>query len=294
MAKGLVLRASKNSYQVFYQNKIFNCKASNKIFLKNENILSGDYVLFEKNDDFITEILPRKNQLIRPKISNVDVVFIVASYKEPDLSNFELTKLLLFYQYFDIEPIIFLTKKDLIEKNYQNQLIDEYKKIGYKVIESDYNNFNQEDIIKIIKNKIAILAGHSGVGKTTIVNMLNPDLKLKEGTLSLANKKGKHTTTTSTLFAIGKGFLSDTPGFAKLDHRLFKDTHKFARLFYDFKKYAINCKFNNCLHLNEKDCFIIKQVNFKISKTRYNIYIRLLNKIIKDAKDDYSPFASSR
>ena len=292
MTKGLVIQASKNSYQVFYNNKIVTCKSSNKNFLEKKVILTGDYVLFQEEDNFITEVLPRKNSLIRPKMSNVDLVFIVISYEEPKLCEFTLTKLILFYHYFDIDPIIVLTKKDLVKNPYKNSLIEEYRHIGYKIIETNYYHFNQKEFIALIKNKIAILAGHSGVGKTTIINALIPTLNLKEGLVSQANKRGKHTTTSSTLFSLGGGFISDTPGFAKISHKFFTDTFKFSRLFNDFKKYAAWCKFKNCLHHNEIDCFVKKQVNSKISKKRYNIYIKLLNQILKDCKNDYRPFTS--
>ena len=294
MTKGLVIQASKNSYQVFYNNKIITCKSSSKNFLKNQVILTGDYVVFKEEDNFITKVLPRKNSLIRPKMSNVDLVFIVMSYVEPKFCEFTLTKLILFYQYFSIDPIIVLTKQDLVTKKFKNPLIEEYRQIGYKIIETNYHHFNPLKFTSLIKNKVAILAGHSGVGKTTIINGLIPSLNLKEGLVSKANKRGKHTTTSSTLFALGSGFICDTPGFAKISHKFFKDEVKFARLFNDFKKYASSCKFKNCLHYKEKECFVLSQVNFKISKKRYNIYIKLLKLILKDVKDDYRPLSSRR
>ncbi|MDE5841379.1 MAG: ribosome small subunit-dependent GTPase A, partial [Malacoplasma sp.] len=246
-------------------------------------ILVGDNVIYEKDkyEDFVIEkILERNNFLIRPKVANVNAVCIVFSVKEPEFSSYSLNKFLAFYESRNVDfVLIYFSKMDLLnndELKKMNEIILEYKKNNYIIFTSNEKNICKKEILKLVKNKTMCFAGQSGVGKSTLINYLVPDLHLKTQEISKSLNRGKHTTTSSFVFPFNEGFIVDTPGFSSLDLNM--SQLELASAFTDFRKNAIYCKFKNCLHLNEINCHIKSLVNAKkIYHQRYLDYQKMMS-----------------
>ena len=259
MVKGKIIKGIGGFYYVETADIIYECKAKG-IFRKNNiSPLAGDDVLIsinENSENRIEEILPRKNSLLRPNVSNIDQAFIVTSLKEPNFSDYLLDKLLAVCLSNNIRPVICFTKKDLLNKNeYKKikQYIKYYKKLGFKVV------FNT-DIFKIkrlFKNKTTVFTGQTGAGKSSLMNKLDKSLNFEVNEISKALGRGKHTTRYVTLVNLYNGKVLDTPGFSAIDLSNLSD-EEIRKSFIDFDKY--NCLYDNCMHINEKECEVKKAV----------------------------------
>lgn len=239
----------------------------------------GDRVYYAKDHDqvFIEEILPRKNELTRPDVANVDQVLLVFSAVKPDFSFYLLDKFLVILKQENLQPVIVISKIDLIDEQTLFQLkkdLTYYEKIGYDLF---YVNSKQKigfDVLEdIFKDKITVLAGQTGVGKSTLLNALMPHLGLKTQEISKALGRGKHTTRHSELYRFNQGYIADTPGFSKIEFKIYyKDELKL--LYPDFMALSDDCKFKNkCMHLHEPKCAVKLAVeNQEILKSRYENY----------------------
>ena len=272
--KGIITKVNKNLYTVSKGTEVFDCRESGKLLYKNIKPTVGDYVIFDKENKIINEILPRKNSLIRPLISNIDKLFIITSVIRPDFSSFLLDKLLLIALSNNIEPIIITTKEDLIsikEKIEFSKYKKYYKKLGFKV----YKNTQLFKIKKEFKNSVVALTGQTGAGKSTLLNRLNKNLKLETNEISDALGRGVHTTRLVTLYHMFGGLIADTPGFSSLELNISKE---------DIKKYSkefnANCKYKSCMHINEEGCSVIPNLNKnRIYDERYKNYIKLIKEV---------------
>lgn len=278
---GIVIFASSKNFKVNTKNGIVNAIAISK--LKNSKIIVGDNVKIEINnlkgredDNLIVEVFPRKNTFSRPKVSNIDNVFIVSSIKEPDFSDYYLDKLITMFQFNNVKPFLIFTKVDLKMNEDVKETINEYKKMGYETF-LFFKKFTLKDIKKIeniSKNKLNAFTGNTGVGKTTIVNFLSTNLNLKTQNISSFLKRGKHTTTTSNIYKIFEdSFFIDTPGFSSFVTDMTKKD--ISHNFLTFSKYIEKCKFSNCLHKNETGC----NVKNRYSKKKYDNYLKFLKEI---------------
>ena len=268
---GKIIKIISNAFTVL-SDKEYVCRARGKF--RNENIipLVGDNVIFDKDKKLITEIKPRKNSLKRPMIANIDQALIVVSVKDPDLDLNLLDKLICIIEYNNIKPIICLTKIDLLDDlNEINNIKNYYEKIGYQVY------FNKDEKLKeIFKNKITVFAGQSGAGKSTLLNILDDSLNLKTGEISKALGRGRHTTRHVELLPILSGWCADTPGFSSLDLGMKKEEIKDN--FIDFEMYRDLCGYRDCMHIKENDCEIKRQVGKNILPSRYDNYLKFVNK----------------
>jgi ribosome biogenesis GTPase len=233
--------------------------------------LVGDYVTIDCDDLYILDIKERKNSLVRPSIANVDQAIIVSSVKEPELDTYLLDKLLTIVSFNNIEPIICFTKLDLLSKEERvniNKYIEYYSKIGYKVVTNeDKNNFKE-----IFKNKITVLTGQSGAGKSSLLNLLDRRLDLRTDEISKALNRGKHTTRHTELFEVMDGYVVDTPGFSNVDfHGMSNmDIRDNMKEMFDNLDY---CKYRDCMHIKEDGCQVKELVNSKdIIISRYDNY----------------------
>lgn len=272
---GRIIKNISNDYTVL-ADKEYVCKVRGKI--RNLKIIPkvGDKVIFDKNNNYITDILERKNSLTRPPICNVDKAFIITSVKEPDFSSNLLDKLLCVIEFNNIEPIIIFTKMDLlneVERKKINIYFNYYKKIGYKV----YINNEIEKIKKEFNNNISVFTGQSGAGKSTLLNHLNEKLNIKTAPISKALGRGKHTTRHTELIKIESGYVADTPGFSALNlEELSKENIRDN--FIEFNEYKDECKYRDCMHLKEDECGIKNKVEDKIIlESRYNNYVKFIN-----------------
>lgn len=272
MHRGVIIKQISNDYTV-KSDSLYVCKPRGKFRKMNITPLVGDEVMFENG--YIYEVLPRKNELYRPSISNVDQAIIITSLKQPDFSSNLLDKFLSVIEFNCIKPIIVFTKSDLLDKREYDRLkvyIDYYSKIGYEV----YMNTEIDKIKKIFKGKFSVFTGQTGAGKSTLLNKLDHNLNLKTSEISLSLNRGKHTTRHTEALEIEGGLVADTPGFSALD---FKDMTKedIRDNFVEFNLYRDECEFRDCMHVHERKCMIKQKVDDgTILKDRYLNYRKFI------------------
>lgn len=285
MPKGQIIRALSGFYYVSHNDNIYECRARGIFKQRNQSPLVGDFVDFDITDKFkgyITEIMPRKNELRRPPISNIDQVILVSSVIDPEFSTLLLDKFLIHVENIGIEPIICITKIDLINDLTDiNKKIEIYKNIGYKVMKTSIYRENNEEIREVLKDKISVLSGQSGVGKSSLLNALIPDLELVTGVISKRLGQGKHTTREVQLIKLPSGgMVADTPGFSQLDYSGIK-SYNLSMLFPEINRYTGHCRFRGCLHYNEPNCSVKEALEEGlIDKERYDHYLIFLKEIL--------------
>ena len=282
--QGKIIGNISNTYKIKTENKVYESFARGK-FKKDEiTPLVGDNVEItitdeEKNMAVIEKILPRKNELKRPKISNIDQIVFIISTKHPKPDLLMLDKQLAYVENLKIEPIIVINKMDL-EENYK-EIKELYSKIGYKVIiTSAKQKMGIEDLKKELQNKISVFSGNSGVGKSSIINVLFGIEKTQEGEVSKKNKKGKNTTTDTKLYQLSENtYIADTPGFASFEITEIERA-QLDKCFREFKNEIQNCEFVGCTHIKEQNCGIKKAMEEgKISKQRYERYCKIYEEL---------------
>lgn len=253
----------------------------------------GDKVYYDDSEDqvLITEILPRSNELDRPDVANVDQVLLVFSAISPDFSFNLLDKFLIILNQEKLTPIIIISKIDLVENESLNDLKKDmtyYESIGYDIYYVDSKQRIGIDVLgHIFKDKITVLAGQTGVGKSTLLNALMPELGLKTQEISKALGRGKHTTRHTELYSYNDGYIVDTPGFSKIEFEIF---HKedLKEFYPDFIKHSSKCRFkSNCNHINEPGCAVKDALaSNEILESRYENYKKFYHEI-EDQKDKY-------
>lgn len=273
MNKGLIISIISKEYRILLENgEIVRAILAGKMRLNSYPVV-GDYVNYQNIDGLfvIQEILPRRNYMIRPNLANVDQAIIMMSLKDPDFSFELVNRLIILIEYSDITPVICISKCDLGTSEEISKIKDYYETMNYHVFTSN-KEFDGDFFAKQLKDKISVLCGQSGVGKSTLLNNLNPMLNLRTNEISKALNRGKHTTRHVELYNLYGGYLADTPGFSSLDlTHLNKDL--IAEHISAFKPYLNKCRFNNCLHLNEPDCAIKEAVEAnKIQASFYKTY----------------------
>lgn len=271
MIEGRITKQISNQYTVTASNKEYICNARGKFRNLKLSPLVGDLVKFNPDELVIEEILPRINELDRPVVSNVDIALIVTSVKKPDLSLSLLDKEISVILANNIKPVICFTKLDLLNKldlKELKPLIKYYQSIGIDVL----NNKKLGKLKRLLKEKVVVLTGQTGAGKSSLLNKLDKNLKLETKPISDALNRGVHTTRNTTIYKIGKIYFVDTPGFSALDLKNI-DADKLKETFIEFNKY--NCSFKDCNHLKEKGCKVVDAVSKgEILPSRYINYTR--------------------
>ena len=284
---GIILKGIGGFYYVEAANTIYECKARGIFRKKNNSPLAGDNVRISiPSEGFpaIEEIYPRRNSLKRPPLANIDTLVIVCSTVDPTPNTIVIDKMTAAAVDNDIEPVIVISKSDLKSGT---ELADIYRKSGFRVFEYSSNDINSAlEIRPIFKDKITAFAGNSGVGKSTLLNTLYPQLSLDTGEISEKLGRGRHTTRTVELYKLDGGYIADTPGFSTVDIERFnmieKDNIQYC--FPEFKDYLTTCKFTSCSHTCEKGCCIIDAVNRgEIPESRHKSYVAMYNEV-KDIK----------
>lgn len=281
---GIIIKAVGGLYFVKTPEGIFECKARGIFRNKGISPSAGDRVEIQDNA-VISEILPRKNFIIRPPLANLDIMVFVVSTCEPS-PNFEIIdKFIAVCEYKDIKPVIAITKVDLSEGDYIRSI---YEKVGIDVLTIDYSKENCCDELKsILKGKISAFTGNSGAGKSTLLNHMDDSLSLDTGEISKKLGRGRHTTRQVELFSFDDGFVADTPGFSTFDTNRYDiiKCDELSSCFIEFAEYSDKCKFKDCAHIGEKGCSVKEAVESgSISETRYQSYVSMYNnaKQIKD------------
>lgn len=288
METGRIIKIISNQYEVRNEKgEHLACIAMGKL-RKHKAPVVGDMVKIQQFDTQIgiQKVLPRKNELIRPAIANVDQAIIVMSCKDPDFSTVLIDRLIFQVCYAQIHPILCFTKMDLIEQEDEiHQKIQEYRDSGYDVYVSG-KGYASEELMQALKGKISVLTGQSGAGKSSLLNRIDPDFHLQTQEISKALGRGKHTTRHCELHEIAGGWVADTPGFSSMDFTNM-DILTLAERIPDFQAYLHQCKFNDCVHLQEPNCAVLQAVeNGEIQKERYQHYVEVVQ-MIKQAKPKY-------
>ncbi|MCU9600100.1 ribosome small subunit-dependent GTPase A [Pallidibacillus thermolactis] len=286
MAEGKIIKALSGFYYVKSNDTIFQCRGRGVFRKNNITPLVGDNVVFTAENDregYIMEIKERENELVRPPIANVDQAILIFSAKDPEFSPHLLDRFLVIIESYQIKPIIVITKIDLANSDELlniKQYAKAYEKIGYDVLlTSSKNEIGLEDIYPLLENKITVFAGQSGVGKSSLLNALQPELNLETKAISKHLGRGKHTTRHVELLEIGNGLVADTPGFSSLDFSNI-EAEELTYCYPEMKERFANCKFRGCLHDKEPHCAIKEAVETgEIKEFRYNHYLLFLKEI---------------
>ncbi len=293
MPEGKIVKALSGFYYVFSNDKLVQCRGRG-VFRKNKiTPLVGDEVVFQAENDtegYILEIKERKNELVRPPIANVDQAILVFSAVEPDFSTALLDRFLVLIEYNRIRPLICITKMDLTseaEKINIRKFADDYQKAGYNVLlTSSETAEGINELLPYIKGEISVFAGQSGVGKSSLLNVLRPDLSLKTNDISNHLGRGKHTTRHVELIQIGEGLVADTPGFSSLEFTEI-EAEELNFCFPEIQTLSEECKFRGCLHISEPKCAVKSAYeNGELPSYRYEHYLEFLDEI-KNRKPRY-------
>lgn len=302
--EGLVIKSTGSWYTVEFENgEKLDCKIKGRFRLKGikttNPVAVGDRVRVDKPGSqeigFIKEILPRYNHIIRKstKLSktshiiaaNIDLALLVVTIKEPRIKTGFIDRFLINAEAYHIKAAIIFNKIDIyqeIDFEYLNKLKDIYEAAGYRTFQvSALRGDNIDQLIDTIKGKVSLFSGASGVGKSALINSIEPGLKLKTGGISDYHKKGKHTTTFAEMHPLSfGGYIIDTPGIKEFGLVEFKK-EEIAERFPEMRNLMDNCKFNNCTHIHEPECAVKEAVeNGAFPFSRYESYLRIYN-------DDY-------
>ena len=283
-SEGLIIKGVGGFYMVETAEAVYECKARG-IFRKEKICpLPGDHVLMEPDGfgkGWIIEILPRKNMLLRPRVANLDKLFVVSSVAEPLPNTLVMDKTIAIAEKKDIQPVIVVTKTDL---DTPDPLCEIYEKAGFCVI--CFSITDRRGIEKVKQELIGCVSaftGNSGVGKSTLLNALGEGLSLPTGDISKKLGRGRHTTRHVELYKLQEGgYVADTPGFSSVDIErsevILKDELEYC--FREFAAYRGTCRFTGCSHTSEKGCGIIQAVkDGKISTQRHGNYVEMYNEV---------------
>lgn len=291
MVKGIILKGIAGFYYVKTEDGLYECKARGKFKNKKLTPLVGDRVeILPENDEKATieTIEARKNELLRPSVANVDQAIIVFAAAKPDPNIILLDKMIVLALSSNLEPILCINKADLVSEVEIETLTSPYKSAGFQVITTSTKRGDGLDELKhCIKDKITVFAGPSGVGKSSLLNQVQEGLVLQTGEISEKIKRGKHTTRHSELIELrAGGWVVDTPGFTSLELD-YLDVSELRHYFPEFDHADEHCRFDDCAHINEPGCGVLKAVTEgEISKVRYESY-QYMYQEIKKARRTY-------
>lgn len=313
MPDGLIVKALSGYYYVLPDNGdgtgvgdtagLVQCRARGVFKKRNISPLVGDRVQFERSENgegTVTEIYPRTSELIRPPVSNIEQAVLVFSLDEPALNLQLLDKFLVHIEYSGLEPVICFSKRDLIEPAGEDKEASAeesgdaqavyrlYEDIGYKVlVTSAKQGEGIEPVREILKGKISVFSGQSGVGKSTLLNALLPHLELETGEISMKLGRGRHTTRHVELIQLPEGgWVADTPGFSQLDF-MEMEVEELGPTFREFVPLSEECRFRGCLHHKEPGCKVREAVEEgTVASSRYEHYLQFFEEM-KDRKRRY-------
>ena len=284
--QGFIIENISNLYQIKNDNKVYEATARGKFKKDDITPVVGDFVQFEIVDEenkkaVITEIEERKVYIKRPKLANITQLIFVLSSKEPKPDLLMLDKQLAFAEFLNIKSVIILNKIDLDKKHEFAQIENTYKKIGYKVLQTNAKEkIGIEELKKVMQNEVNAFSGNSGVGKSTLINGIFKEDITQEGEISKKNKRGKNTTTAIKMYEIEKNtWIADTPGFSTFEIGKI-DSKDLDKYFKEFQNELVNCEFIGCTHIKEQNCGIKKAVEEgRIDVGRYERFCKIYEEL---------------
>ena len=285
MITGIVV---KNMNGYFYvqddRGTVHECKVRGRLKKGRYSLLVGDRVTISE-DGFVESIHDRHNAMVRPAVANIDQVVLVVAAHEPDVNELLLNKMLVMIEHADIPIVLCINKCDLMDSDTE-AMVKLYQSIGYEVLmTSTYNMTGIDDLRHVLEHKVTAFAGPSGVGKSSLLNAVDPKFAFQTGEVSDKIKRGKHTTRHASLYSLdSNSFIMDTPGFSAIE---FNDVslERLPTLFPEFSDYVDTCKFNPCYHEHEPICGIKDALEAgHIHQGRYNAYMSIRNDIESQRK----------
>lgn len=293
---GRIIEEQKSYYQISTDLGIIRSTLKGILKKKKKRLYVGDFVRIELfNNDMpegiIRELLPRKNKLTKPAVSNIDQVLLLNTYKEPAIDIQFINQFLFLSNVLNVATIVIFNKNDLLlepEITALNKIIAQYTDIGYVCFStSALTGENLDYMVSMCKDKFSIIAGPSGTGKSTILSKIFPDKTFKTNKLSKHIQRGTHTTTHTTLLKLeNAGYIADTPGFSFVDLPLLHE-HEVVTYFPDIASEQGECKFTNCVHINEPGCSIKTKVSHGyINEYRYQCYLNIFH-LMKEKRKKY-------
>ena len=281
--QGKVIKIFSDFYYVKVKDNLIECKLREVLKKSGLQILVGDEVVVEdwnelSNQAAISELLPRKNSLMRPSVANVDEIILVVCLKHPQTPFTNIDRYLAQAQYFGVDAIICVNKSDLTEEDERKSFAKLYENLGYKVVfTSALNKTGIDELKSNLKGKTSILCGPSGVGKTSLCNAIDENFVLRTGEVS-KNSRGTHTTRHCEILSFEveniNTNLVDTPGFSLLKFD-YIEPKKVEEFFSEIKEFSSGCKFSDCLHEAEAGCKVIENLD-QIASSRYESYLDIL------------------
>lgn len=284
MEQGIILAGVGGVYEVQTQSGVVACTLRGRLRLLDDRVLVGDRVEISRvNDEGIVEtILPRQNELDRPPIANLEQLIAVFAVENPKPSLVLLDRILVQAELAGLECVVLFNKTDL-DSGQSEQLQAMYQSVSYRVLLASAKSGNGlEELTEVLAGKISTFAGPSGVGKSSLLNALDPDLNLATQAVSTRVQRGRHTTRTVRLLPLANGYVADTPGFSQLGLKP-KEEQDLQFAFPEISKLAPDCRFRGCLHRQEPGCAVKAALEAKeILTHRYEHYLLFLSEIVPD------------
>ena len=275
--QGIIIKSLAGFYYVEADGQVYQTRARGNFRKKGQTPYVGDFVDFSAEDQsegYILKIHERKNSLVRPPIVNIDQAVVIMSAKEPDFNANLLDRFLVLLEQKTIEPLIYISKLDLVEDRSQ---LDAYKaiyeKIGYPFL------FSLEELLPHLDKKVTVFMGQTGVGKSTLLNKIAPELALETGQISDSLGRGRHTTRAVSFYNVNGGKIADTPGFSSLDYEV-KESELLNDCFPELAEVSQGCKFRTCTHTHEPACAVkLALETGQVAQSRYDNYLQFLSEI---------------
>lgn len=289
--KGQIIKGIGSFYTVRTEQGDYVCKARGRFRKEGITPVPGDMVTFDLGSDgkgYLSEILPRKNLLVRPAVANIDKLMIVVSACLPKPDYSLVDKLLIQCEILSITPIIVINKYDIRDKEIFASTVSQYRNTGYKLLTiSAHTGEGLEALKQEIANNVCCFAGQSAVGKSSLMNAIAPQLSLEVGELSEKSERGRHTTRHAELWQVCGGSMLDTPGFSLLDLAEL-EPWDLCKYYPEMKEHLGSCRFPECLHISEPDCSVKPLLEEgKISRERYERYIELVEMLKEKRRHRY-------
>ena len=286
--QGKIIKSLAGFYYVESNGKVYQTRARGNFRKKGQTPYVGDEVEFSAEKDsegYILKIAERKNSLIRPPIVNIDQAVVIMSAKEPDFNANLLDRFLVLLEHKGIHPILYLSKLDLLEVGDElDAFLQVYRSIGYDVARS------VDELMPILSMKTTVFMGQTGVGKSTLLNKIAPDLQLETGEISESLGRGRHTTRAVSLYNLNGGKIADTPGFSSIDYEV-SQADELNQAFPEIAGLSRSCKFRTCTHTHEPGCAVKPAVeDGQIASFRFDNYLQFLSEI-ENRRETYKKVA---
>ena len=293
MLEGVILKGIGGFYYIDTENGVYECRARGIFRKEGIRPTVGDAVRISVLDEenkkgSLDEILPRRNELISPRVANVDQAVIVFAARSPNMNLDLLDRFLLLAEEQELDIVIVINKIDKDKKERYLEAAEMYRNAGYPVIcTSAEKGVGIEELRHALENKISVFAGPSGVGKSSLINAAFPGLELNTGKISEKIQRGKHTTRHAELIQItDKSYIVDSPGFTSL-FLTHIPSEKLQYHFREFEDFNHKCYYNGCIHINEPDCAVKAQVGEAIDQMRYDRYVTIYNELKEEEERRY-------